>query len=209
MSEKNIDWGMIRRLEDQLLAQKKIAEIHRKRRSLEEIAFYPAHDKRRETKEYRAIHKKLVVEQDLPCKVCGVRKSTLSKDKKKNPFGANQIETHHSIIEWALANAVDVNKFNNTLRLILLSRHPESAEYKKNFTKKQIADWVDHSPHNLMVLCDVHHRARYFGIHEITYPIWGPQDILRDDFDEYVRKEIEKERGREEEIKWAQKKAAN
>jgi hypothetical protein len=37
------------------------------------------------------------------------------------------------------------------------------------------------------VLCDVHHRARFFGIHEITGPVWGPQHILRDDFIAKVR----------------------
>jgi hypothetical protein len=30
---------------------------------------------------------------------------------------------------------------------------------------------------NLWVLCDVHHRAKFLGIHEITYPIWCPMDF--------------------------------
>jgi hypothetical protein len=37
---------------------------------------------------------------------------------------------------------------------------------------------VDHSPDNLWVLCDVHHRHKFVGIHAITYPIWGPQDLV-------------------------------
>ncbi len=28
------------------------------------------------------------------------------------------------------------------------------------------------------MLCDVHHRHKFVGIHAITYPIWGPQDVV-------------------------------
>jgi hypothetical protein len=42
------------------------------------------------------------------------------------------------------------------------------------------------------VLCDVHHRARFFGIHQITGPVWGPQHILRDEFIARARSEIAK-----------------
>jgi hypothetical protein len=40
------------------------------------------------------------------------------------------------------------------------------------------------------VLCDVHHRARFFGIHEITGPVWGPQHILGDEFIARIQVEI-------------------
>jgi hypothetical protein len=53
-----------------------------------------------------------------------------------------------------------------------------------------VAAWVDHSEDNLWVLCDVHHRAKFFGIHEITFPIWGPMDLLRPDFEAYVKGQI-------------------
>lgn len=49
---------------------------------------------------------------------------------------------------------------------------------------------MDHSPDNLWVLCNVHHRAKYLGIHEITYPIWSPMDLLRPDFEAWVEKEV-------------------
>jgi hypothetical protein len=49
---------------------------------------------------------------------------------------------------------------------------------------------VDHSEDNLWVLCDVHHRAAFLGIHEITYPIWSPADMLIDDFENYVKEQI-------------------
>ncbi|HTX79971.1 MAG TPA: hypothetical protein VMC62_09895 [Longilinea sp.] len=191
-SKPTEDLGMVSRLKDQLAVMKKFRQVHEMRRKLDEIDFYPAHDKRLETKAYVAVHKKLTIELDLPCMVCGVRNSTL-KDPAKNPFGAKQMETHHHVIEWALANAVDLDKFNNMLLPNLRARHPKNPDYKKDkFTAEDIGNWVDHSEDNLWVLCDVHHRAPFFGIHEITHPIWGPQDLLRDDFEAYARGEIKK-----------------
>ena len=51
-------------------------------------------------------------------------------------------------------------------------------------------NWVDHSEDNLWVLCDVHHRAKFLGIHEVSYPIWAPMNLLRTDFEDYVRAQI-------------------
>jgi hypothetical protein len=100
------------------------------------------------------------------------------------------METHHHVIEWALANAISADKFNATLLPNLRQRHKDKPEYQNDFTDKQVADWVDHSEDNLWVLCDVHHRAKYFGIHEITFPIWGPMDLLKPDFEAYVKEQI-------------------
>jgi hypothetical protein len=176
------------RLKGQLMLQKQKEAIHQNPRLLKEIAFYPAHDARRETEAYKAVHKKMVVDMDLPCLICGVKHSSL-QDKKKNIWGAKQMETHHHVIEWALANAIDVDKFNQNVLPHLKHKH-NKPEYNKLFTADQVRDWVDHSEDNLWVLCDVHHRAKYFGIHEISQPIWGPQDLLRDDFEDYARTTI-------------------
>jgi hypothetical protein len=62
--------------------------------------------------------------------------------------------------------------------------------YKREMTPEEISDWVDHSEDNLWVLCDVHHRAKFFGIHEINYPIWCPQDLLKSDFAAYVKEHV-------------------
>ncbi len=174
---------------DQLATQEIIKSIHEDRRQLDERAFYPAHDARKESAAYEKVHKQLCIDEDLPCLVCGVRNSTL-KDPKKNTYGAKAMETHHHIIEWALANAIDVDRFNNSLRPNLAHAHKDEPLYQKTMTAKEIHDWVDHSPHNLWVLCDVHHRHKFLGIHEITYPIWCPQDLLRPDFEEYVKKQL-------------------
>jgi hypothetical protein len=171
---------------------KKAPTINEKQRLLSEIAFYPKHAKRTETPEYKKVHKEMVVTKDLPCLVCGVKNSTL-KDPRQNTYGAKQMETHHHVVEWALANAVDAGKFNRILRPNLAHKHPDNPMYQSNMSQQQIHDWVDHNSDNLWVLCDVHHRAKYFGIHEITYPIWCPMDMLERDFDDYVRSELKKQ----------------
>lgn len=194
------DRKMGQRLKDQLTVFKRLKDVHENRRQLDERAFYPPHDKRKETQQYKAVHKKLVVDLDLPCLVCGVKHSTL-KDKTKNRYQAKQLETHHHIIEWALANAIDVEKFNAHLLPHLRHKHSDRTEYKQDFTAQQIADWVDHHEDNLWVLCDVHHRAKYFGIHEISYPIWAPMDLLRDDFEEYVKSQVAKSKPAQKSMK--------
>ena len=162
---------------DQLGAQSIIKAIHENRRQLDERAFYPAHDVRKESAAYAEVHKQLCIDNDLPCLVCGVRHSTL-KDPNENRYRAKAMETHHHVIEWALANAIDLERFNKSLRPHLAYRHKNEPIYQRAMTAKEIRDWVDHSPDNLWVLCDVHHRHKFLGIHEISYPIWGAQDLL-------------------------------
>ncbi len=186
---KIIDGKMTRRLSDQARVVRKADAIHDNPRLLREIAFYPEHDKRKETAAYQAVHRELTRKRDLPCLICGVRNSTLKK-KSENRYGARAMETHHHVIEWALANAVDLSKFNKAILPNLAARHPENPVYKKRFSQQQLLAWVDHSPDNLWVLCDVHHRAQYVGVHEISYPIWGPQALLRADFLAHVDREL-------------------
>ncbi|HUO90931.1 MAG TPA: hypothetical protein VMU08_17290 [Rhizomicrobium sp.] len=181
-----VDERRVQNHRDQVL---KAGTIHEKQRLLAEIGFYPAHSARKETTDYKKVHHKLVVEQDLPCLVCGVKNSTL-KSPAQNRYGARALETHHHVIEWAMANAIDVNKFNRILRPSLARRHPGNALYKKPMSEADVLAWVDHSEDNLWVLCDVHHRAKYFGIHEISYPIWCPMDLFQPQFESYVQKQL-------------------
>jgi len=87
------DRGMVRRLKDQLAVFKRSKDIHENRRKLDERAFYPAHDKRKETAAYKAVHEKLVKQLDLPCLVCGIKYSTL-KDKTQNRYGGGIKNKH-------------------------------------------------------------------------------------------------------------------
>jgi hypothetical protein len=188
------DKGMVQRLKDQRTVYRKAQEIHGNPRMLKELAFYPAHDKRVETPAYKKAHDHLTKTLDLPCLVCGVKQSTL-KDKTQNRYGARQMETHHHVIEWSLANAIDPDKFNRIILPHLKVRHPHNPLYAKAaLTAEDVHDWVDHSEDNLWVLCDVHHRAPYMGIHEITCPIWCPMDLLLDDFESYVNQQIREQK---------------
>ncbi|HXC54476.1 MAG TPA: hypothetical protein VNU97_04215 [Rhizomicrobium sp.] len=185
------DKGMVQRLKDQRTVFRNAQAIHENPSLLKQRAFYPAHDARKETPLYKKAHDHLTKTLDLPCLVCGVKNSTL-QDKAENRYGAKAMETHHHIIEWALANAIDAAKFNKIILPHLKTRHPQNPDYAKAaFNDDDVRAWVDHSEDNLWVLCDVHHRAGYLGIHEITYPIWCPVDLLRSDFEEYVRQQIQ------------------
>lgn len=154
--------------------------IHELHRRLHERAFYPHHGKRRETAAYRRVREILIVEKNLPCLVCGVTNADLAERRSdKNPYGARAMETHHHVVEWALADAVDVGKFNERIVRHLRQRPHSDPIYRRDFTCKQVRDWIDHHPDNLWVLCDVHHRHKWVGVHAVSGPIWGPQDLLK------------------------------
>ncbi len=144
------------------------SDVHGSPHALLDPMFYPPHDARTESAKYKAVHKQMTVTQNLPCMVWGVTDGVVSEpalraDPAQNPYGATQMETHHHVIEWALANAIDVALFNRSLRPNLQASHPENADYQSDMTAEQVHDWVDHSPDNLWVLCDVHHRHKWLG----------------------------------------------
>ncbi len=190
-------------LEEQVVVQDKkqrLRQIHENRRSLDERAFYPAHPPRSESPAYKKVHDHLTKQLDLPCLICGVTYSILkdaqkSADPKLNPYGARAMETHHHVIEWALAEAIDPDKFNRTVLPHLQARHPETYPKGKKLSAQEVKEWVDHSADNLWVLCDIHHRHKWLGIHMISDPIWGPQDILSDDFVAAVNEAMKKDAG--------------
>lgn len=160
----------------------KLSQAHLVERTLKEEVYYPAHDARTESPAYAKAHHHLVKELDLPCLVCGVRDSTLT-DPAHNKVGARDMETHHHIIEWSLQNAIDLDKFNQRIWPALKERHP--GKYPNAFNQQEMLDFIDHSEDNLWVLCDVHHRHSLVGIHSVTAPIWGAQDLVKEDF-EYI-----------------------
>lgn len=157
------------------------------KRTLSEDVLYPPHAPRTESPEYKAIHKKMVVDEDRPCLVCGVRNSDLKDPKRRddpaiNPYGAKAIETHHRLIEWALAGAVDLAKFNARILPGLLHHTGDTTTFGHDFTQEEMEAFVDHGEQNLWPICDKHHRSPRIGIHAITGPIWGVQDVLKDGY---------------------------
>lgn len=132
------------------------------RRTLHEVAYYPPHDPRKASSEYRRVHKHMVVTLDSPCWICGIRHSD-----------GGAMETHHSEIEWAAEKAFenDPEMLHKLVADLLDKIESESAESLRRFLD---------SEGNLLVLCATHHRGPREGIHGITYPPWKLQRYERD-----------------------------
>lgn len=126
-------------------------EVHATPETSVSYEMTPPHAPRVETETYRKAHHFLVVERDSPCAVCGVRASTLT-DPAANPYHATAIETHHYPIERSLVDACDPQKVHQ--------RFPQV------FDRASLEAFVD-TPANLLVLCDVHHRSKQYGIHHV------------------------------------------
>lgn len=134
-----------------------LAHVHATTGGVAEIEMTPPHPPREETPQYARAHHHLIYELDEPCAMCGVKHSTLD-DPRQNPFGAKAMETHHYPIERSLLDACDPAKVGLVF--------PQVKDMES------LNDFVD-SEHNLMVLCDVHHRHPLHGIHHLT-----PQDFF-------------------------------
>jgi hypothetical protein len=174
-------------------AKTRILEARVAGRTLEEIDFYPERPAREETKGFRAIKKDMIVKRDMPCHICGVTHSILTdpvkrKDHKLNPYGATQMELHHQHTECQLALAISLDKFNAKVYPWLHRVHPD--KYPNPLTQQELLDWVDHGEENMQALCDICHRHKYLGVHAITGPIWNPQDLYNDDFQEFVQEKL-------------------
>lgn len=134
-----------------------LSHVHATGEGLATIEMTPPHPPREETPEYARAHHHLTKVLDEPCAMCGVRNSTLN-DPKQNPFGATALETHHYPIERSLMDACDPLKVGVVF--------PQVKD------RASLEAFVD-SEHNLMVLCDVHHRHPLHGIHHLA-----PQDFF-------------------------------
>jgi hypothetical protein len=154
---------------------------HEVSRTLLEKQLIPEHGQRRSSSAYRATHNRLIRDLHLRCLVCGVNDQLLGS-VADNPFVATQMETHHRVVEWSLIKAVDLGQFNARVVPGLHRRWPDKAQYQQPMTQDQMESWIDADEDNMWVLCDVHHRHPLVGIHMISGPIWGPQDLLLAEF---------------------------
>lgn len=137
-----------------------VEEMSELRRTLVEDVFYPPHEPRKASAEYKKTHHKLVVEMNEPCWICGITHADwlqLPKEDQKHW----QLETHHDELEWAAANGVDLTKITQDFSVIMDD-------------PKKLREWLD-SEGNMLVLCATHHRGSRTGIHSITYPAWKLQ----------------------------------
>jgi len=125
---------------------------HLRKMTLRFALYYPEHERRSESSEYRATRKTIIDERNIGCWVCGVHDNR---------------ELHHFVIEWSMANAIDFKK--------LKKDHPEAAKYE---TLQKFVDSAD----NMRVLCAEHHRHKGYGIHMLDFPEWEVQAWLKDGY---------------------------
>lgn len=140
-----------------------LAHVHETSLSLANLEMSPPHPPRVETPEYEKAHHFLVYTKNSPCVVCGVTQRTL-KNPKRNPFGADAIETHHTHVERSLMDACDWRRVHR--------------DFPSVYSQESFERWVD-SPENLTVLCSTHHRSLQYGIHHLSVPDWHVLKYLK------------------------------
>jgi hypothetical protein len=126
------------------------------KRQLDELVAYPPHPPRTSSPTYVKTHHHLVYTLDAPCWICGIRHSQ-----------GGALETHHYRFEWASQFGLDLKKVE--------------ADFPDLTDETKLGEWVD-SEGNMLVLCATHHRSKYEGIHEITYPAWLLQRYQGNEF---------------------------
>lgn len=93
-----------------------------------------------------------------------------------NGYCEGTVEIHHSIIEYSASTEVDWDKVQKD--------YPNFTHVDQKF--------------QMQGLCTRHHRGKYTGIHDITYPIWILQKYMTKDaladFEKAVKDQIEKDK---------------
>jgi hypothetical protein len=91
-----------------------------------------------------------------------------------NKYCEGDVEIHHNIIEYSAASAVDWDKVKQD--------HPEFTDVDQRY--------------QMIALCSKHHRGKYTGIHNVTYPIWILQKYMNEealeDFENAVKQQLQK-----------------
>ena len=129
-----------------------------------EIATYPPHGPRRSDPHYKifnAARKHLVDVLGVGCWIGGATKAQLREGLSHGHlcYGAQQLEAHHHIAEFAGLNEVDWEKVAQDFPLLEI-------DSDEAFLRAAESDG------GLLILCDKHHRGPYHGIHTITEPVW-------------------------------------
>lgn len=161
---------------------------HSVQSTLHEIIDYPPHDLRTVDPIFDTIRHQRIVVNNEPCFICGITNSIIKSDRNPDPKRYQQMELHHCLVEWALANAIDSDKWKSKVLPLLQSKSgllltpSTTAPTQIDPTFEDIVDWVHHGDENLLVLCNVHHRSSLTGIHKVSYPAWISQLYLKDEY---------------------------
>lgn len=139
-----------------------VTPAHHQSQTLRVLEWYPQHLPRETDPHYHFFHeaqKRLRAAGKLVCWVCGHDEAT----------SGHPIELHHSRVEFALANGVDLDKF--------IEAYPEFGLVHGD--EEAFLAWIE-SESNLLALCKLHHTGPQ-GIHCLPYPIWQALKYWRDD----------------------------
>ena len=112
------------------------------------IVRWPAHEPRSSDPNYSLFHK-----AKARMKAAGLLKCNVESDYHSD----GPIELHHSKVEFAHANDIDVDKFNHAYGL-----HLSDEDFKRYIEEEG----------NLEPLCTLHHRGQE-GIHSLDEPTWN------------------------------------
>lgn len=121
------------------------------------LQLYPEHIERQNDPHYHAFNAARNRLKRLGKLVCWINNADCDHE--------HPVELHHSTVEFALANIVDVAHF----RELYPEFHIESDD--------AFLEWVE-SEGNLLPLCKMHHTG-ILGIHVIHYPGWLVQRFMK------------------------------
>lgn len=118
------------------------------------IEHWPAHEPRESDPHYRAFNAAKRRMKRLGLYKCNVLSN----------YHYGELEAHHSLVEFAHIEDVDISKFNE-----LYGLHLNDDEFK---------DYIE-SPAGLEILCELHHRGQE-GVHSLPEPEWNALRVSKD-----------------------------
>jgi hypothetical protein len=118
------------------------------------IEHWPAHEPRKGDPHYKVFNAAKARMKKLGLYKCNVDSS----------YHYGTLEAHHSMVEFAHVNDVDLAKFNRLYGLHL------DDEGFKNYIE---------GPNGLEILCELHHRGQE-GVHSLPEPEWNALRVSKD-----------------------------
>jgi hypothetical protein len=134
-----------------------IVQGHLDRHTLRESVSVPDHEERGYSAELERGRRLLKKEGKYKCWICGTEEL---------------LELHHLFCEFSLSNVCDFDK------LWELSQVFDPYGYGKEFAELPVESSSD--VRNMLVLCRLHHRQTYTGIHNISFSSWIMQKLAKD-----------------------------
>lgn len=128
---------------------------HEKEVTIRIIERWPEHDPREDDPHYKVF---LAAKKRLKAN------PALWRCHVPSAYHAGQLEVHHSVVEFAHGNDVDVLKLNEM--------------YGLHLDDEQFATWIEDIG-NCEVLCVLHHRGQE-GVHSLPEPEWNAMRLARE-----------------------------